>query len=299
MMNNRNLIYIAGPTAIGKTNIAIKLAKNLSTEIISCDSRQFYNEMTIGTSPPSKKQMSIVKHHFIQDRSIKNPLNVGAYQKESVSKIDNILDVNKNVILVGGSGLYADSILFGLDNFPNTTNLTVNKLNDIYNNDGIDSLQKQLKKMDYESYKTIDLNNHRRVIRVLSVCIDSGHKYSSFLRKRKERRRFNSHIYILSEERINIYDKINERVDKMVENGLEKEAKSLYKFKDSKIFETVGYKEWILNWNGTLSKKNTVEEIKKNTRRYAKRQITWFKKYKKAIWLNPNEALDKILKNYK
>ena len=299
MMNNRNLIYIAGPTAIGKTNIAIKLAKNLSTEIISCDSRQFYSEMTIGTSPPSKKQMSIVKHHFIQDRSIKNPINVGAYQKESVSKIDNILDVNKNVILVGGSGLYADSILFGLDNFPNTTNLTVNKLNDIYNNDGIDSLQKQLKKMDYESYKTIDLNNHRRVIRVLSVCIDSGLKYSSFLRKRKERRRFNSHIYILSEERINIYNKINERVDKMVENGLEKEAKSLYKFKDSKIFETVGYKEWILNWNGTLSKKNTVEEIKKNTRRYAKRQITWFKKYKKAVWLNPNEALDKILKNYK
>ena len=119
-MNNRNLIYIAGPTAIGKTTIAIKLAKNLSTEIISCDSRQFYNEMTIGTSPPSKKQMSIVKHHFIQDRSIKNPINVGAYQKESVSKIDNILDVNKNVILVGGSGLYADSILFGLDNFPNT-----------------------------------------------------------------------------------------------------------------------------------------------------------------------------------
>ena len=298
-MNNRNLIYIAGPTAIGKTNIAIKLAKNLSTEIISCDSRQFYSEMTIGTSPPSKKQMSIVKHHFIQDRSIKNPLNVGAYQKESVSKIDNILDVNKNVILVGGSGLYADSILFGLDNFPNTTNLTVNKLNDIYNNDGIDSLQKQLKKMDYESYKTIDLNNHRRVIRVLSVCIDSGLKYSSFLRKRKEGRRFNSQIYILSEERINIYDKINKRVDKMVENGLEKEAKSLYKFKDSKIFETVGYKEWILNWNGTLSKKNTVEEIKKNTRRYAKRQITWFKKYKKAIWLNPNEAVDKILKNYK
>ena len=263
MMNNRNLIYIAGPTAIGKTNIAIKLAKNLSTEIISCDSRQFYNEMTIGTSPPSKKQMSIVKHHFIQDRSIKNPLNVGAYQKESVSKIDNILDVNKNVILVGGSGLYADSILFGLDNFPNTINLTVNKLNDIYNNDGIDSLQKQLKKMDYESYKTIDLNNHRRVIRVLSVCIDSGLKYSSFLRKRKERRRFNSHIYILSEERINIYDKINERVDKMVENGLEKEAKSLYKFKDSKIFETVGYKEWILNWNGTLSKKKNCRRNKK------------------------------------
>ena len=298
-MNNRNLIYIGGPTGIGKTTIAIKLAKTLSTEIISCDSRQFYNEMKIGTSPPSKKEMSLVKHHFIQDRSIETPLNVGAYQKESISKIYNILDDNKNVILVGGSGLYADSILFGLDDFPNTTNLTVNKLNDIYNNDGIDSLQKQLKKMDYESYKTIDLNNHRRVIRVLSVCIDSGLKYSSFLRKRKERRKFQSQIYILCEERIKIYDKINERVDKMVENGLEKEAKSLYKFKDSKIFETVGYKEWILYWNRTLSKKKTIEEIKKNTRRYAKRQITWFKKYKKATWLKPNEAIDEILKNYK
>lgn len=299
MMNNRNLIYIGGPTGIGKTTIAIKLAKTLSTEIISCDSRQFYNEMKIGTSPPSKKEMSLVKHHFIQDRSIETPLNVGAYQKESISKIYNILDDNKNVILVGGSGLYADSILFGLDDFPNTTNLTVNKLNDIYNNDGIDSLQKQLKKMDYESYKTIDINNHRRVIRVLSVCIDSGLKYSSFLSKEKKIRKFQSQIYILCEERIKIYDKINERVDKMVENGLEKEAKSLYKFKDSKIFETVGYKEWILYWNRTLSKKKTIEEIKKNTRRYAKRQITWFKKYKKATWLKPNEAIDKILKNYK
>ena len=299
MMNNRNLIYIGGPTAIGKTTIAIKLAKTLSTEIISCDSRQFYNEMKIGTSPPSKKEMSLVKHHFIQDRSIETPLNVGSYQKESISKIYNILDDNKNVILVGGSGLYADSILFGLDDFPNTTNLTVNKLNDIYNNDGIDSLQKQLKKMDYESYKTIDINNHRRVIRVLSVCIDSGLKYSSFLSKEKKIRKFQSQIYILCEERIKIYDKINERVDKMVENGLEKEAKSLYKFKDSKIFETVGYKEWILYWNRTLSKKKTIEEIKKNTRRYAKRQITWFKKYKKATWLKPNEAIDKILKNYK
>ncbi len=299
MMNNRNLIYIGGPTGIGKTTIAIKLAKTLSTEIISCDSRQFYNEMKIGTSPPSKKEMSLVKHHFIQDRSIETPLNVGAYQKESISKIYNILDDNKNVILVGGSGLYADSILFGLDDFPNTTNLTVNKLNDIYNNDGIDSLQKQLKKMDYESYKTIDINNHRRVIRVLSVCIDSGLKYSSFLSKEKKIRKFQSQIYILCEERIKIYDKINERVDKMVENGLEKEAKSLYKFKDSKIFETVGYKEWILYWNRTLSKKKTIEEIKKNTRRYAKRQITWFKKYKKATWLKPNEAIDEILKNYK
>lgn len=298
-MNNRNLIYIGGPTGIGKTTIAIKLAKTLSTEIISCDSRQFYNEMKIGTSPPSKKEMSLVKHHFIQDRSIETPLNVGAYQKESISKIYNILDDNKNVILVGGSGLYADSILFGLDDFPNTTNLTVNKLNDIYNNDGIDSLQKQLKKMDYESYKTIDINNHRRVIRVLSVCIDSGLKYSSFLSKEKKIRKFQSQIYILCEERIKIYDKINERVDKMVENGLEKEAKSLYKFKDSKIFETVGYKEWILYWNRTLSKKKTIEEIKKNTRRYAKRQITWFKKYKKATWLKPNEAIDEILKNYK
>ena len=188
-------------------------------------------------------------------------------------------------------------LLFGKDQFD-----VVDKkfpINDIYNNDGIDSLQKQLKKMDYESYKTIDINNHRRVIRVLSVCIDSGLKYSSFLGKEKKIRKFQSQIYILCEERIKIYDKINERVDKMVENGLEKEAKSLYKFKDSKIFETVGYKEWILYWNRTLSKKKTIEEIKKNTRRYAKRQITWFKKYKKATWLKPNEAIDKILKNYK
>ena len=296
---NKNVIYIGGPTGIGKTAIAIGIAKNLSAEIISCDSRQFYKEMSIGTAVPSKKEMSHVKHHFIQDRSIKNPLNVGTYQKESISKINKILKNNKNVILVGGSGLYANSVLFGLDKFPKVKDSTVRKLNNIYINNGIKTLQKELKTRDYESYKSIDINNHRRLIRVLSICVETNLKYSSFLGKTEERRKFNHQIYIINDDRNIIYNKINNRVDEMIKNGLENEAELLYKGKNPKVFETVGYKEWISYWKGINSKSKTIEEIKKNTRKYAKRQLTWFKKYKKALWFKPSGAVNKILNNYK
>ena len=299
MINNKNLIYIGGPTGVGKTAIAIHIAKNLSAEIVSCDSRQFYKEMSIGTAVPSNEEINLVKHHFIQDRSIKNPLNVGTYQKESISKINKILENNKYVILVGGSGLYANSVLFGIDKFPKVNNSTIRKLNNIYINGGIKILQKELKIRDYESYKSIDINNHRRLIRVLSVCVETNLKYSSFLGKTKEVRKFNHQIYIISDDRNIIYNKINKRVDRMIKNGLENEAESLYKDNNSIVFETVGYKEWVSYWNGLKSKTKTIDEIKKNTRRYAKRQLTWFKKYDEALWLKPNGAANKILNNYK
>jgi len=298
-MNNKNLIYIGGPTGIGKTNIAIKVAIALSTEIISCDSRQFYSEMTIGTAVPSKKELDLVKHHFIQDRSINKPLNISSFQKESTKRIDEIFKKNNNVVMVGGSGLYADSVLFGIDEFPQISDSTVNKLYDTYYEEGIEVLQKKLKEKDYQTFKSIDLNNHRRLVRVLSVCIDSNEKYSSFIGRKREKKRFDNNIYIVNDDRKIIYDKINNRVDNMIVSGLEKEAKSLIKYKNSKIFETVGYKEWLPHWNGKSSKSVIIEDIKKNTRRYAKRQTTWFKKYKDATWLKPKEAILKIVGNHK
>ena len=299
MMSNKNLIYIAGPTGIGKTNIAIKVAIALSTEIISCDSRQFYSEMTIGTAVPSKKELDLVKHHFIQDRSINRPLNISTFQKESTKRIDEIFKNNNNVVMVGGSGLYADSVLFGIDEFPQISDSTVNKLYNTYYEEGIEVLQKKLKEKDYQTYKSIDLNNHRRLVRVLSVCIDANEKYSTFIGRKKEKKRFDSNIYIVNDDRKIIYDKINNRVDNMIVSGLEKEAKSLIKYKNSKIFETVGYKEWLPYWNGKSGKSVIIENIKKNTRRYAKRQITWIKKYKNATWLKPKEAILKIIGNHK
>ncbi|MBL30614.1 MAG: tRNA (adenosine(37)-N6)-dimethylallyltransferase MiaA [Flavobacteriaceae bacterium] len=298
-MSNKNLIYIAGPTGIGKTNIAIKVAIALSTEIISCDSRQFYTEMTIGTAVPSKKELDLVKHHFIQDRSINRPLNISTFQKESTKRIDEIFKNNNNVVMVGGSGLYADSVLFGIDEFPQISDSTVNKLYNTYYEEGIEVLQKKLKEKDYQTYKSIDLNNHRRLVRVLSVCIDANEKYSTFIGRKKEKKRFDSNIYIVNDDRKIIYDKINNRVDNMIVSGLEKEAKSLIKYKNSKIFETVGYKEWLPYWNGKSGKSVIIENIKKNTRRYAKRQITWIKKYKNATWLKPKEAILKIIGNHK
>ena len=299
MMSNKNLIYIAGPTGIGKTNIAIKVAIALSTEIISCDSRQFYSEMTIGTAVPSKKELDLVKHHFIQDRSINRPLNISTFQKESTKRIDEIFKNNNNVVMVGGSGLYADSVLFGIDEFPQISDSTVNKLYDTYYEEGIEVLQKKLKEKDYQTYKSIDLNNHRRLVRVLSVCIDANEKYSTFIGRKREKKRFDNNIYIVNDDRKIIYDKINNRVDNMIVSGLEKEAKSLIKYKNSKIFETVGYKEWLPYWNGKSGKSVIIENIKKNTRRYAKRQITWIKKYKNATWLKPKEAILKIIGNHK
>ena len=298
-MSNKNLIYIAGPTGIGKTNIAIKVAIALSTEIISCDSRQFYTEMTIGTAVPSKKELDLVKHHFIQDRSINRPHNISTFQKESTKRIDEIFKNNNNVVMVGGSGLYADSVLFGIDEFPQISDSTVNKLYNTYYEEGIEVLQKKLKEKDYQTYKSIDLNNHRRLVRVLSVCIDANEKYSTFIGRKKEKKRFDSNIYIVNDDRKIIYDKINNRVDNMIVSGLEKEAKSLIKYKNSKIFETVGYKEWLPYWNGKSGKSVIIENIKKNTRRYAKRQITWIKKYKNATWLKPKEAILKIIGNHK
>ena len=299
MMSNKNLIYIGGPTAVGKSAIAIEIAKYFSTEIISCDSRQFYKEMVIGTAVPSKDQLNEINHHFIQDRSIINHFPVGEYEKEAIKIINKLFEKTNILILVGGSGLYANSILYGLDSIPKIKKITIDKVNKTYEEMGLKHIQNLLKKIDFEYYNKVDLNNHRRIIRALTVSIETKNPYSSFLNNTNQERNFIEHVYIINEDRGRLYNKINNRVDQMLENGLENEAKSLIKLNHLKALQTLGYKEWIPYWKGNCNKIDVINEIKRNSRRYAKRQLTWFKKYKSAKWMEPNESINSIIKNHK
>lgn len=298
MMSKNNLIYIGGPTGVGKSIVAIEVAKYFSTEIISCDSRQFYKEMSIGTAVPDKKQLNEVKHYFIQDRSVKNPLTVGKYQIEALNVINELFKKHKNVILVGGSGLYANSILFGLDKIPNVSSKTLNEVNYLYKDKGLKYITNLLRNYDFNYYKKVDLNNHRRIIRALSVCIECKKPYSSYLGKENQKKNYSNHIYILNQDRKLLYERINNRVDLMVNTGLEVEAKTLSSMKSLKPLNTVGYREWFNDHNQN-NKKFVIEEIKKNSRRYAKRQITWFKKYKSAKWIEPKKSINYIIQNHK
>ena len=299
MMSNKNLIYIGGPTAVGKSAIAIEIAKYFSTEIISCDSRQFYKEMVIGTAVPSKDQLNEINHHFIQDRSIINHFPVGEYEREAIKIINKLFEKTNILILVGGSGLYANSILYGLDSIPEIKKITIDKVNNTYEEMGLKHIQNLLKKIDFEYYNKVDLNNHRRIIRALTVSIETKNPYSSFLNNTNQERNFIEHVYIINEDRDRLYNKINNRVEQMLENGLENEAKSLINLNHLKALQTLGYKEWIPYWKGNCNKIDVINEIKKNSRRYAKRQLTWFKKYKSAKWMEPNESINSIIKNHR
>ena len=298
---SKTLIYVSGPTGIGKTSLSIELAKKLKTEIISCDSRQFYKELKIGTSPPTDKQLKEVNHHFIFNKSIIDNYNVGDYERDSIDVINNLFKTREYLILVGGSGLYADSILFGIDNIPKVPIEIKNKLNLRFKKDGLIYLQDKLKEIDLEYYKTVDLNNPSRLVRAIGVYEVSGKKISSLRKNSKKKRNFNSAVIMIKTKRDKLYERINQRVDKMVKDGLEEEAKGLVKFKEYNALNTVGYKEYFSYFDGKLSKEEAINKIKQNTRNFAKRQITWFKKYDDALEYkiddNIDELLNKIPKN--
>jgi len=295
-MKNKTLIYITGPTGIGKTKISISLAKKIHSEIISCDSRQFYKEMKIGTSVPSMIDLNSVNHHFIQHLRVIEDYTIGDYEKDCIKLINEKFKTYDLLIMTGGSGMYADSVLYGLDKLPKT-NIKIRKnLNSLFKERGLEYLQEKLKKKDPIYFEKIDRNNHQRIIRALEVCISSGKTFSSFLQKKKKDRIFNTKILILEEERNKLYKKINKRVDLMIKSGLEKEVRSLMKHQDKNSLQTVGYKEFFDFFNGIITRDEAILKIKKNTRNYAKRQITWNKKYKNAIRISPSSSLKKILK---
>ena len=296
-MISKKLIYIAGPTGIGKTDLGIDIAKKLKTEIISCDSRQFYKELKIGTSPPSEKQLNEIKHHFIHNKSIHDVYNIGLYEKEATKVIKELFKVNDKIILVGGSGLYADSIIYGIDDFPNVPAKIRDKIINQYNSNGIEYIQNRLKLLDTEYYNKIDINNTNRIIRALEIIEYTGNTFSSYRTNTIKKRDFESHIIIIECEREKLYSRINKRVDLMLKAGLEEEAYNLKDNKDLNTLNTVGYKEFFNYFENKISYSEAVEKIKQNTRNYAKRQITWLKKYKNSIKVNYNDDVESIFKN--
>ncbi|MFD1294065.1 tRNA (adenosine(37)-N6)-dimethylallyltransferase MiaA [Lutibacter holmesii] len=293
---NKFLITVVGATAIGKTALSIHLAKHFNTEIISCDSRQFYKEMCIGTAVPTTKELAAAPHHFIQNRSIFDDYSVGQFEKDALKKLDELFKKHNVVIMVGGSGLYANAVLNGLDYFPKVDPEIRTKLNAKLETEGIESLQKQLKKLDPTSYNEIEIDNPHRLIRALETCIGSGKTYAEFKNKPKATRNFKSIKIGLTAEREIMYQRINKRVDIMIQEGLEQEAKKLFKHKYLNALQTVGYRELFNYLEGQSNLEFAIEEIKKNTRRFAKRQVTWNKKDTEINWFNFEENVATIIK---
>ncbi|MGI9551527.1 MAG: tRNA (adenosine(37)-N6)-dimethylallyltransferase MiaA [Aurantibacter sp.] len=296
-MRHRTLISVVGQTAMGKTKLAIALARHFGTEIISADSRQFYKEMSIGTAVPSKAQLMTVPHHFIQHKSIFEDYSVGDFERDGMVLVDKLFKKNERVVLVGGSGLYIDSITKGLDDFPEVSPEIRDALSESLKVGGIEVLQKQLKRLDPVHHGNIDLNNPHRLIRALEICIGTGKPYSSFLSKKKKSRPFETITIGLTASRQIVYERIDRRVDKMMEVGLVDEARSLYEFKGLNALRTVGYKELFKHFDGDWELDFAISEIKKNTRRFAKRQMTWFKKNEHTHWTDYQYNIDDVLHN--
>ncbi len=286
------LITIIGPTAIGKTSLSIALAKHFGCDIISCDSRQFFKEMRIGTAVPSEKELTSVTHHFIQNKSIFENYTVGDFEKEAITKLDELFLKNNIQIMVGGSGLYVDAILKGFDDFPDIDNSIREKINTDFEQLGIDYLQNKLKELDAEYYQKIKLENPQtlqnpqRMKRFVEVCIGTGKPYSSFLNQKKNQRRFTPIIIGLEAEREIMYDRINQRVAIMIKEGLVKEVEGLFPNKQLNALQTVGYRELFDYFDGNITLEFAIEEIKKNTRRFSKRQLTWFKRTENVKWFD-------------
>ena len=292
----KQIISIVGPTASGKTNLSIKLAQALNTEIISADSRQFYKEMRIGTAVPEPDELDAAKHHFIQNKSIFDNYNVGDYEQDFLKLSKKLFLTKDTLILVGGSGLYIDAACKGLDNLPGRNEQIRQELSHDLKEKGIDSLQKLLQTLDPDYYQKIDIQNPHRLIRAIEILLQSNGKKMADLHQKKAKRNFET-IYIgLNSERAILYDRINRRVDSMIAQGLVKEAKKLYPYKEQNALQTVGYRELFQYFDGQYDLDFAISEIKKNTRRFAKRQLTWFRKNKNIKWFDIAYDFEEILK---
>ena len=291
-LNTKKVIFIVGPTAIGKTELSIELAKILKTEIISCDSRQFYKELKIGSAPPSKKERSEVKHHFIHNLSVREDYNAGQFEIDAIKLIAKLHKTNDTIIAVGGSGLYVDAICKGFDPLPKISKQTRDQVTFEYHSKGLTWLQNQVKKNDPELYSNYDTNNPQRLLRALEVFQETGKMFSSFKSNTIKERPFEILKIGLNIERSILYERINKRVDLMMENGLLEEVNSLVNFQDRNGLQTVGYKEIFTFLNDECTLQKAVENIKQNSRRFAKRQLTWFRKDKAVKWFEPQQLIE-------
>jgi len=295
----KTLISVVGPTAIGKTKLAIALAKEYQTSIISADSRQFFKEMKIGTAVPSLEELYTIPHYFIQHKSILELYSVGDFERDAIAIIEKLFQNNEVIVMVGGSGLYIDAVAKGLDNFPEVNPEIRINLNDKLEKEGIIALQEELKLTDPSYYKKVDSQNPHRLIRALEICIGTGKPYSSFLDKKKSKRPFKIITVGVEADRELIYDKINQRVDVMMNEGLLEEVKTLLPYKHLNALQTVGYKELFMYFEDKCTLEFAISEIKKNTRRFAKRQLTWFRKNDSTIWMPHNATVPMILEKIK
>ena len=290
--NLKRLIVVLGPTAVGKTTISIQLAKHFNTEVISADSRQFYREISIGTAKPTAAEQQGIRHHFIDSLSIFEDYSAGRFEEDCLALLDKLFNEKDTLILTGGSGLYIKALLEGFDAFPEVPKVVREELQQGYKNKGITFLQEELKQRDPDYFKVVDQDNPRRLIRALEVCVATNQPFSSFQQSKKtatQPRNFQPVKVGLNIDRQALYEKINKRVDDMMKQGLQEEVKSVYAYKHLNSLQTVGYQELFDYFDGKISLEKAVELIKRNTRRYAKRQLTWFRKDPEIKWFSPGD----------
>jgi len=288
------LIVLLGPTGVGKTDISIDLARYFNCEIISADSRQFFREMSVGTAVPSGIQLEAVKHHFIGFLSIKDYYSSSLFERDVLRLLPGQFSKNNLVLMSGGSGMYIDAVCEGIDDIPDVDPAVREKYIDKYKSEGIEGLRVALKLLDPEHYSNVDLKNYKRILRALEICETAGRPYSSFLKKQKRERDFAIIKIGLERSREDLYLRINSRVDHMIETGLEDEANQLFEFRNLNALNSVGYREFFDFFDGKISRDKAIDLIKRNSRRYAKRQLTWWGKDKDIRWFHPDKVKEII-----
>lgn len=291
----KKLISIIGTTGIGKTKLAIEIAKHFETEIISCDSRQFFNEMNIGTATPSAAELAEVPHYFIGNLSVQDYYSIGQYEKEAIQKLEELFQRHEVVVLVGGSMMYEKAVIEGLHDLPEANEENQTKLEQILEEEGIEKLQNILEVLDPKYFNKVDKDNPRRLFRAIDIIWQTGKSYTENISEQMNKRDFEVIRIGLQAPRETIYDRINQRVDLMLENGLLAEAESLIPFKTNLALQTVGYSELFKYFDGTWTLDFALEEIKKNSRRFAKRQLTWYRKEENINWVNYENSVQESL----
>ncbi len=294
-MQDKQVIIIQGPTAIGKTSLSIDIAKHYNTEIVSADSRQFYKELLIGSSPPSESELKEVNHHFIQHLSISEKYNIGKFENDAIKRINKLFKRYDKIVVVGGSGLYIEAICQGIDEIPNIKKEMRDKIINLYKKKGLEFLQAEIHKYDKSYFSQVDRQNPQRLMRALEVIYSTGKTFSSFRKGKKCPRDFQIVRIGLKTDRDLLYKRINKRVDEMIDRGLVKEVESLIPYRTNNALQTVGYQELFEYLEGVSNLTDSIENIKRNTRRLAKRQLTWLRRYKQVEYFH-KENIDDIIK---
>lgn len=290
----KTLIVIAGATGSGKTDLSIKIALHYAAPIISTDSRQFYRGIPIGTAQPDNEQLQTIEHHFIASHDLKQDFNCGAYEQQALQRLEELFRQHDYAVAVGGSGLYIKALCEGMDDLPEVEPTLRERLAAELQQQGVDAMAERLRELDPAYYEVVDRKNPARVLRALEVCIGTGKPYSTLRTGERRRRPFNIVKIATDMERARLYERIDKRVDIMIEQGLEQEARSVYHLRDLNSLQTVGYREMFDYFDGTITREEAIELIKRNSRRYAKRQLTWFRRDEEFAWFNPSE-IEKII----